>query len=118
MRCEIKSGAVQNHVLAFTDITQVRQQIEQLRRQAHFDELTGLPNRVKLTQILMEVLASTEREGSLLTVCFLDLDYFKPINDQFGHHVGDQLLIKLAERLSRALRTRASGDDVDRANRG
>ena len=107
-----QSGAVQNHVLAFTDITQIRQQIEQLRRQAHFDELTGLPNRVKLTQILMEVLASTEREGSLLTVCFLDLDYFKPINDQFGHHVGDQLLIKLAERLSRALRTRASGDDV------
>ena len=107
-----ESGVVQNHVLAFTDITQARQQIEQLRRQAHFDELTGLPNRVKLTQILMEVLASTEREGSLLTVCFLDLDYFKPINDQFGHHVGDQLLIKLAERLSRALRTRASGDDV------
>jgi diguanylate cyclase (GGDEF)-like protein/PAS domain S-box-containing protein len=107
-----KAGAVQNHILAITDITQARLQIEQLRRQAHYDELTGLPNRVKLTQILMESLATSEREGSLLTICFLDLDYFKPINDQFGHHMGDQLLVKLAERLRRALRTRASGDDV------
>ena len=106
------SGAVQHHILAITDITQARQQIEQLRRQAHYDELTGLPNRVKLTQILMEALATSEREGLLLTVCFLDLDYFKPINDQYGHHVGDQLLVKLAERLRRTLRTRASGDDV------
>ena len=105
-------GTVQNYVLAISDITQAHQQIEQLRRQAHYDELTGLPNRVKLTQILMEALATTEREGSLLTVCFLDLDYFKPVNDQFGHHMGDQLLVKLAERLRRALRTRASGDDV------
>jgi diguanylate cyclase (GGDEF)-like protein/PAS domain S-box-containing protein len=106
------SGAVQHHVIAISDVTQVRQQIEQLRRQAHYDELTGLPNRVRLTQILMEALATAEREGSLLTVCFLDLDYFKPINDELGHHMGDQLLVRLAERLRRALRTRASGDDV------
>jgi diguanylate cyclase (GGDEF)-like protein/PAS domain S-box-containing protein len=105
-------GAVQNHVLAISDVTQVRQQIEQLKRQAHYDELTGLPNRAKLTQILMEALATCDREGTLLTVCFLDLDYFKPVNDQFGHHMGDQLLVKLAERLRRSLRTRASGDDV------
>ncbi len=106
------SGAVQHHVIAISDVTQARQQIEQLRRQAHYDELTGLPNRVKLTQILMEALATAEREGSLLTVCFLDLDYFKPINDELGHHMGDQLLVRLAERLRRSLRTRASGDDV------
>jgi diguanylate cyclase (GGDEF)-like protein/PAS domain S-box-containing protein len=107
-----QAGDVQNHVLAISDITQARLQIEQLRRQAHFDELTGLPNRVRLTQILMESLATAERDGTLLTVCFLDLDYFKPVNDQFGHHAGDQLLIKLAERLRRSLRTRASGDDL------
>jgi diguanylate cyclase (GGDEF)-like protein/PAS domain S-box-containing protein len=106
------SGAIQHHVIAISDVTQARQQIEQLRRQAHYDELTGLPNRVKLTQILMEALATAEREGSLLTVCFLDLDYFKPINDELGHHMGDQLLVRLAERLRRSLRTRASGDDV------
>jgi diguanylate cyclase (GGDEF)-like protein/PAS domain S-box-containing protein len=106
------AGHVQNHVLAISDITQARQQIEQLRRQAHFDELTGLPNRVRLTQMLTEAMASCEHDGTLLAVCFLDLDYFKPVNDQFGHHAGDQLLIKLADRLRRSLRTRANGDDL------
>ena len=105
-------GLVQNHVLALSDITQSRQQIAQLQRQAHFDELTGLPNRVRLTQLLLEALATSEREGSLLTVCYLDLDHFKPVNDEFGHHAGDQLLLKLAERLRKSLRTSASGDDV------
>jgi diguanylate cyclase (GGDEF)-like protein/PAS domain S-box-containing protein len=105
-------GQVQNHVLAISDITLARQQIEQLRRQAHYDELTGLPNRVRLTQILTEAMVSCERDGTLLAVCFLDLDYFKPVNDQFGHHAGDQLLIKLADRLRRSLRTRANGDDL------
>ncbi len=107
-----EAGEVKNHVLAFSDTTQATQQIEQLRRQAHYDELTGLPNRVRLTQILMQALVSCERDGTLLTLCFLDLDYFKPVNDQFGHHAGDQLLVKLAERLRRSLRTRASGDDL------
>ena len=105
-------GLVQNHVLAVSDITQSRQQIVQLQRQAHFDELTGLPNRVRLTQLLLEALATSARDGSLLTVCYLDLDHFKPVNDQLGHFAGDQLLLKLAERLRRSLRTSASGDDV------
>jgi diguanylate cyclase (GGDEF)-like protein/PAS domain S-box-containing protein len=105
-------GQVQNHVLAISDITQSRQQIVQLQRQAHFDELTGLPNRARLTQLLLDALATSERDGSLLTVCYLDLDHFKPVNDQFGHYAGDQLLLKLAERLRRSLRTSATGDDV------
>ncbi len=105
-------GLVQNHVLALSDVTQARQQIVQLQRQAHFDELTGLPNRVRLTQLLLEALATSERDGSLLTVCYLDLDHFKPVNDEHGHYAGDQLLLKLAERLRRSLRTSASGDDV------
>jgi diguanylate cyclase (GGDEF)-like protein/PAS domain S-box-containing protein len=106
------AGQIQNHVLAISDVTQERQQIEQLRRQAHYDELTGLPNRVRLTQILMEAMSACERDSTLLTVCFLDLDYFKPVNDEFGHHAGDQLLVKLADRLRRSLRTRATGDDL------
>jgi diguanylate cyclase (GGDEF)-like protein/PAS domain S-box-containing protein len=105
-------GLVQNHVLALSDVTQARQQIVQLQRQAHFDELTGLPNRVRLTQLLLEALAAAERDGSLLTVCYLDLDHFKPVNDEHGHYAGDELLLKLAERLRRSLRTSASGDDV------
>jgi diguanylate cyclase (GGDEF)-like protein/PAS domain S-box-containing protein len=105
-------GEVQYHVLALTDITQSRQQIAQLLRQAHFDALTGLPNRVRLTQFLLEGLAASERDGSLLTVCYLDLDHFKPVNDEFGHYAGDRLLLKLAERLRKSLRTSSAGDDI------
>ncbi|CAN5887091.1 hypothetical protein BH11PSE8_BH11PSE8_24860 [soil metagenome] len=106
------SGVVRNHVLAISDITTARQQLEKLQRQAHFDELTRLPNRSKLAQMLRSALIATEREGSLLTVCYLDLDHFKPVNDQFGHEAGDRLLVELAERMRRSLRSWAGGDDV------
>lgn len=105
-------GLVQNLVLAVTDITQSRQQFVQLQRHARFDQLTGLSNRVRLTGLLLEALATSKRDGSLLTVCSLDLDHFKPINEQLGHDAGDQLLLKLAERLRKSLRTSASGDDL------
>ena len=106
------NGTVRNHVLAIADITQANQQLEQLQRQAHFDELTRLPNRVRLAQMLQAAMQTSRREGSLLTVCYLDLDHFKPVNDRFGHEAGDRLLVELAERMRRSLRTWAGGDDV------
>jgi len=106
------NGAVRNHVLAITDITHTRQQWEQLQRQAHFDELTRLPNRVRLAQMLQTAMQTSRREGSLLTVCYLDLDHFKPVNDRFGHEAGDRLLVELANRMRRSLRSWAGGDDV------
>jgi diguanylate cyclase (GGDEF)-like protein/PAS domain S-box-containing protein len=105
-------GAVRNHVLAVTDITHERQQLDQLQRQAHFDELTRLPNRVRLAQMLQTAMQTSRREGSLLTVCYLDLDHFKPVNDRFGHEAGDRLLLELANRMRRSLRSWAGGDDV------
>ena len=105
-------GTVRNHVLAVADITRARQQLEQLERQAHFDELTRLPNRVRLAQMLHTAMQTSRREGSLLTVCYLDLDHFKPVNDRFGHEAGDRLLIELASRMRRSLRSWAGGDDV------
>ena len=105
-------GQVRNHVVAITDITHTRQQWEQLQRQAHFDELTRLPNRVRLAQMLQAAMQTSRREGSLLTVCYLDLDHFKPVNDRFGHEAGDRLLIELANRMRRSLRSWAGGDDV------
>jgi diguanylate cyclase (GGDEF)-like protein/PAS domain S-box-containing protein len=105
-------GTVRNHVLAVTDITHTRQQWEQLQRQAHFDELTRLPNRVRLAQMLQSAMQTSRREGSLLTVCYLDLDHFKPVNDRFGHEAGDRLLVELANRMRRSLRSWAGGDDV------
>jgi diguanylate cyclase (GGDEF)-like protein/PAS domain S-box-containing protein len=97
-------GAVRFHALALSDITEARLQRELLERQAHFDELTGLPNRARLAKMLSQAMQASERDGSLLTVCYLDLDHFKPVNDQFGHEVGDRLLVDLADRLRRSLR--------------
>lgn len=66
---------------------------------AHFDTLTGLPNRVLLMQRLDHALAQAQRQGSALGVLMLDIDNFKRINDARGHEQGDQLLGKVAERL-------------------
>ncbi|HEX6704638.1 MAG TPA: diguanylate cyclase, partial [Albitalea sp.] len=110
----VKSGSGQTrfYAWALSDITQAQAQRAQLERQAHTDELTGLPNRARLAQLLREAMRASEREGFLLTVCYLDLDHFKPVNDRFGHEAGDRLLVDLAERLRRSLRHWASGDDA------
>ena len=106
------AGAARNHVMTFADVTQAREQFERLQLQAHVDELTGLPNRARLAQMMKAALEVSEREGSLLTVCYLDLDRFKPINDTHGHAAGDRLLKELAARLRGSLRAWAGGDDV------
>ena len=106
------SGQVRFYAWALSDITQALAQRAQLERQAHTDELTGLPNRARLAQLLREAMRASEREGFLLTICYLDLDHFKPVNDRFGHEAGDRLLVDLAERLRRSLRHWASGDDA------
>ena len=105
-------GSVRNLVFAVADITHARQQLEHLQRQAHFDELTRLPNRARLAHMLDAALQTSRRDGTLLTVCYLDLDHFKPVNDQFGHEAGDRLLLELANRMRRSLRSWAGGDDV------
>jgi diguanylate cyclase (GGDEF)-like protein len=99
-------------VLVISDITEQRQQREQLERQAHFDELTRLPNRSRLSQLLDEGMRAADRDGYLLVVCYLDLDRFKPVNDRFGHAAGDRLLAELAGRLRSALRSREQWADA------
>jgi diguanylate cyclase (GGDEF)-like protein/PAS domain S-box-containing protein len=93
------------HVLVISDITDQRRQRDRLERQAHYDELTRLPNRAHLAQLLAEGMRATERDNCLLAVCYLDLDHFKPVNDQHGHAAGDRLLVELARRLRSALRS-------------
>jgi diguanylate cyclase (GGDEF)-like protein/PAS domain S-box-containing protein len=105
-------GAARFHALAISDITQAHRQLEQLERQAHYDELTGLPNRTRFAQMMSEAMLTSEREGFLLTICYLDLDHFKPVNDQYGHDAGDRLLVELADRLRRSMRNWASGSDA------
>jgi GGDEF domain-containing protein len=103
---------VRYHVLVISDITEQRVQRERLERQAHFDELTRLPNRARLSQLLADAMRAADRDGYLLAVCYLDLDRFKPVNDRFGHAAGDRLLIELAGRLRSALRTRDTWADT------
>jgi diguanylate cyclase (GGDEF)-like protein/PAS domain S-box-containing protein len=105
-------GDVRFHVLVITDVTEQRVQRERLERQAHFDELTRLPNRARLSQLLDDAMRASDRDGYLLTVCYLDLDRFKPVNDRYGHAAGDRLLIELAGRLRSALRTRDTWADT------
>ncbi|MGH9028360.1 MAG: diguanylate cyclase domain-containing protein, partial [Acidimicrobiales bacterium] len=79
--------------------------------QALYDPLTGLPNRALLDDRLVQTLASCRRSGTVLAVLFVDLDTFKVVNDLFGHHVGDQILKQIAERLAAA---RRSSDTIAR----
>ena len=86
-----------------------RQQADQkLMQLAHYDTLTGLPNRSLLSDRFLQAQAHNERTKGLLAVCFLDLDDFKPINDVYGHDAGDQLLKQVSKRLLGAVR----GDDT------
>ena len=98
------------------DVTRQREQQEQLQRLAHFDALTGLPNRVQLAQRLQDTMEKARANGTQLGVAYLDLDGFKPVNDKLGHGAGDRLLVIVAARLTRALRptdcvARLGGDE-------
>lgn len=99
-----------------SDITAVKEHQAELERLAHHDSLTGLPNRNLLADRFELAVAHSNRGRSLLAVCFLDLDNFKPVNDRYGHQIGDQLLIDLSQRLHATLRdndtiSRIGGDE-------
>ena len=101
-------GALRYHVLVVSDVTEQRLQRERLVRQANFDELTRLPNRARLSQLLAEAMTATDRDGYLLAVCYLDLDHFKAVNERHGHPAGDRVLAEIANRLRSALRVRGT----------
>ena len=105
-------GALLYYVALFSDISQQKEHELKLERIAHFDALTGLPNRMLLNARLAQVMAQTHRrEKQLAAVVFIDLDGFKAVNDTRGHAVGDQLLVALASRMSQTLR---EGDTLAR----
>jgi len=98
------------------DITERKLYEQQIHQLAHYDSLTGLPNRILFLHQLDTALAEAERHGQTVTLFYLDLDRFKPINDSLGHHNGDLLLQQLAARLSGCIRqnetlARMGGDE-------
>lgn len=101
----------QYYVALFTDITSMKEHQRQLEHIAHFDALTGLPNRVLLADRLQQALSQSQRRKQSLAVVFLDLDGFKVVNDTHGHKMGDELLIVVSQRMRAALR---EGDTLAR----
>jgi len=93
------------------DVTRRKQAEAELDRIAHYDALTGLPNRLLKRDRLRQALAHSRRSGTSVAVCYLDLDGFKPINDTYGHDVGDAILVETARRLQQTVR---EGDTVSR----
>lgn len=99
-----------------SDITQLKQHEKQLEHIAHYDALTGVPNRVLLADRIQQALAHTKREETILAVCYLDLDSFKVINDTMGHEAGDKVLIEVTRRIKDTIRAddtvaRLGGDE-------
>ncbi len=104
-------GNTQHYVALFSDITMLKKHESELERIAHYDALTGLPNRVLLADRLHQGMMQAVRRKQRLAVVYLDLDGFKAINDNHGHEAGDQLLIAVASRMKQSLR---EGDTLAR----
>lgn len=113
-------GKRTGHLVVLHEVTERKLAVERLDRMAHYDALTGLPNRTLFYERLSQEVARTRRtaasSGSMLALMFLDLDRFKMINDTLGHEVGDLLLQETARRLKASVReydvvARLAGDE-------
>ena len=103
-------------VVLFEDISDRKRSEESLRQRAEQDPLTGLANRGAFDDFFRGALARAARSSKQVGLLYLDLNCFKPINDQYGHQVGDEILIGIARRLSGAVRggdlvARVGGDE-------
>jgi len=117
------TGKLTNYVGVFSDISQIKQSEAERERLAHFDPLTELPNRLLFNARLDHAIQRAERDDSLLTLLFIDLDRFKNINDALGHPAGDRVLQDVARRLSNCGRvedtvSRLGGDEFAMALEG
>ena len=114
VRRSVQDDGQQFWLAVVQDISERRRAAELLRHQATHDELTGLPNRAAVNQLLGQLLAGPD--ASKVAVLFCDIDNFKRVNDSFGHDAGDELLVALARRLEDGLPegcmvARLSGDE-------
>jgi diguanylate cyclase (GGDEF)-like protein/PAS domain S-box-containing protein len=111
-----RHGNISGAVIVFHDVSAARAKTLELSHRAQHDFLTDLPNRVLLTDRINQAISFAARYSKQLAVMFVDLDYFKKINDAFGHVIGDKLLQSVATRLISCVRrsdtvSRLGGDE-------
>lgn len=109
-------GAIDHYVGVFNDISAHKSNEERLKFLATHDPLTGLPNRAEFERSCREAMARARRRGLRAAVLYIDLDNFKPVNDTYGHAIGDDLLKTIAARMKQAVRetdtvARIGGDE-------
>lgn len=109
-------GEVAHRIIVFSDLTEDRKKERHIRRLAHHDGLTDLPNYTLMLDRLKMALAAAERGNAVVAVIVIDLDHFKTINDSLGHVVGDEVLRVTARRIADAVRaadtaSRRGGDE-------
>jgi diguanylate cyclase (GGDEF)-like protein len=110
------NGKPERYLSIRTDITDLKKAEEKLRHMAHHDTLTGLATRLLSSHSIENAILRANRDKHRLAILFIDLDGFKTINDTYGHDIGDQLLISVAERLKESVResdtvARIGGDE-------
>lgn len=109
-------GNIENYIMMFTDISHERQQALHFKQLAEMDSLTGLPNRTVLGQRFQPMMALAKRNNKHLGLLYIDLNDFKPVNDDHGHAVGDKVLQHVAKTMTDCVResdivSRLGGDE-------
>jgi diguanylate cyclase (GGDEF)-like protein/PAS domain S-box-containing protein len=115
-RIQDAEGQTTHYIGIFSDVSQRKADEQRIRWMAHFDLLTGLPNRALLADRFAHDVSMAQRASEPLAVLFMDLDHFKHINDSLGHGVGDELLVAVARRMHEQVReqdtvARMGGDE-------
>ena len=110
------AGEIVKFSAVFYDVSERKAMEAQLENLAHYDSLTGLPNRMLLHDRLEQAIATAERQRQHFALLFIDLDGFKPVNDTYGHGVGDEVLKLVGKRLNMVIRgmdtaARLGGDE-------
>jgi len=109
-------GDIERYIAILYDLTDQKKAQERINYLAHYDVLTGLPNRAMFKDRLSHAVKLAERQETMLALLFIDLDNFKQVNDTYGHHAGDELLCQVAEKLQATVRksdtlSRLGGDE-------
>jgi len=115
-RVDGAEGQATHYIAIFADVSQRKADEQRIRWMAHFDVLTGLPNRALLSDRFVHAMGMAQRSKEPMALMFLDLDHFKHINDSLGHGAGDELLVAVAQRMRDLVReqdtvARMGGDE-------